>query len=180
MFDAEFWQSISESVSRLLVALLAGAIIGFEREWRARTAGLRTHILVAIGAATYMMVSEEIIETFTLRSEELQMDPLRTVAGLVGGVGFLGAGAIVQARGNVRGLTTAASIWMVAALGMAAGVGAYRTVTLASLVVIIVLIPLRLLEKKLRHNRKGRRNKRRKRANNAQSARSSATDITDT
>lgn len=162
MFDVDLWHLVSEQLTRLLVALAAGAIIGFEREWRARTAGLRTHILVAIGAATYMMVSEEIIESFVEGSIDLQMDPLRTVAGLVGGVGFLGAGAIVQARGNVRGLTTAASIWMTAALGMAAGVGAYRTVSLASLVVIVVLIPLRFVEKKLLHTRKRRHRKRRK------------------
>jgi len=154
MFDEEAWGSISQQLISLLVAMAAGAVIGFERDWRDRTAGLRTHILVAIGAATYMMVSEQIILSYATEAA-VRMDPLRTVGGLVGGIGFLGAGAIVQARGNVRGLTTAASIWMTAALGMAAGVGAYQTLMLASLVVLIVLIPLRFLENKLRAHRHG-------------------------
>jgi putative Mg2+ transporter-C (MgtC) family protein len=102
-----------------------------------------------------MMVSEQIILSHATADAAGGMDPLRTVAGLVGGIGFLGAGAIVQGRGSVRGLTTAASIWMTAALGIAAGVEAYQTLTLAFLVVLVVLIPLRFLEKKMRAHRHG-------------------------
>lgn len=137
--------SVSEQAVRLLVAVLAGAAIGFERQLRDKAAGLRTHILVAVGAATYLIMSAQVA------SENNQpnlppLDPLRVVGGLIGGIGFLAAGVIIEQRGNVRGLTTAASLWLTAALGAGAGLGQYALVGLAVIITLLVLWPIQLFE----------------------------------
>lgn len=135
-----------EQVLRLVVAMAVGAVIGFERELRDKSAGLRTHILVAIGSATYMIIAEEIVATAHGSSELLRIDPMRAVEGLIGGIGFLGAGAIIQERRKIRGMTTAANLWMTAALGASAGLGFYRSTGLALAAVFLVLVPVRYVE----------------------------------
>ena len=109
----------------VLASLLCGAI-GFERETRDQPAGFRTHILLGLGAALFTLVSAYGFEPFTraaLGSGGLQFDPTRIAAQIIAGVGFLGAGAIIRQGGDVRGLTTAASLWAVSAIGMAVGAG---------------------------------------------------------
>jgi len=126
-----------EAVLRLLLAAFLGAIIGFQREWVHKPAGLRTHILISLGSALFTVVS---IMGFTGT-----VDPARVAAGVVTGVGFLGAGVIFRGmRGDIPvvGLTTAASIWVSAAIGIAAGAGMYLIATVvAVLTLIILLIP---------------------------------------
>ena len=137
--------SILELVLRLLAAVAAGAAVGLEREIRDKDAGMRTHILVAVGAATYLIMSAEV----ALAASEPgtpPLDPLRVVGGLIGGIGFLAAGVIIEQRGNVRGLTTAASLWLTAALGAAAGLGQYVLVGLAVVITLLVLWPIQLFE----------------------------------
>lgn len=119
---------------RVLIAAALGAALGLEREWRGKEAGLRTNTLIAIGAALFTVVSV----MFT-------GDPARVAAQVVTGVGFLGAGAIMRTGANVQGLTTAAMIWVNAAIGVAAGAGYIRLAVLCAaitLVAMLALIPL--------------------------------------
>ena len=118
-------------VVRLLVAGLMGALIGYDRERVASPAGLRTHILVALGAALFVIVP--------VQAGFSADDISRVVQGLVAGIGFLGAGAILKQEATVRGLTTAASIWLTAAIGMAAGLGQLVTALVATVFGLVVL-----------------------------------------
>jgi putative Mg2+ transporter-C (MgtC) family protein len=123
-----------EMVLRLLLASVLGAIIGYQRERSKKPAGLRTHILIGLGAALFTVVS---VYGFGGNS-----DPSRVAAGIVAGIGFLGAGVIFRAmRADVpMGLTTAASVWVTAAIGMAAGVGLYLIATIVAVIALLVLM----------------------------------------
>ncbi len=134
-----------EIVLRMLLAVILGGLVGFERESHNRPAGFRTHILVCTGSALVMMVSsygfvDKIVVGF-------EADPGRIAAGVVTGIGFLGAGTIMQQRGSIRGLTTAASIWVVSGIGLAVGVGFYFGAILTTLVVLTSLFLLGRIEK---------------------------------
>lgn len=134
-----------------LAALLAG-LVGAEREWTGKAAGLRTHMLIAVGAALLTDVSIGIGDRFAAGSAA--WDPGRISAQIVSGVGFLGAGTIIQARGGVRGLTTAAGLWVAAALGLAIGASFYVEAAVTTAVLLIILIAFRPLENRLlRRNR---------------------------
>ncbi len=122
-----------EMVLRLLLAVGLGALIGLEREHAKKAAGLRTHLLVCVGAALFTIAS---IYGFGEGA-----DAARVAAGVVAGIGFLGAGAIISTRGGLlAGLTTAASIWAVAAIGLAAGAGLYIPATVATVIIVIILM----------------------------------------
>ena len=113
------------SLLRLCLSLIAGGLIGFERESRRQPAGLRTHILISVGSTLLMLLSIYIPQHyFDMKSG----DPGRIAAQVVSGIGFLGAGAIIKLGNNVKGLTTAASIWVVAGIGLALGAGLYPIV----------------------------------------------------
>ncbi|MBW3600026.1 MAG: MgtC/SapB family protein [Planctomycetes bacterium] len=115
-----------ETIGRLLLATACGAAIGWEREWSRKSAGLRTHMLVAVGAAAFMLGAVRFTESPPPgASGNLDLDPTRVIQGIVGGIGFLGAGAILHSRGSVKGLTTAAGIWLMGAVGVACGLGYY-------------------------------------------------------
>lgn len=141
--SAEFWDIV---VKVGLSALLAG-LVGAEREWTGKAAGLRTHMLIAVGAALLTDVSVDIGDRFAIRSGA--WDPGRISAQIVSGVGFLGAGTIIQARGGVRGLTTAAGLWVAAALGLAVGARFYAEATVTSVVLFGILVLLRPVENRL-------------------------------
>jgi putative Mg2+ transporter-C (MgtC) family protein len=129
-----------------VVAGVLGGAIGAEREIRERDAGLRTHLLVGVGAALFTIVSAYAWADFNFSSRNgVTYDPTRIAAQIVTGIGFLGAGAIIRQGLSVRGLTTAASLWVVAAIGMAAGAGYYSGAVLATVVVLVSLWPLRIL-----------------------------------
>jgi putative Mg2+ transporter-C (MgtC) family protein len=132
--------SDAELTQRLLTAALLGAILGFERELRQKSAGLRTNILITIGSALFTLMSYE------LASEVPGADPGRVAAQIVTGIGFLGAGAIMRTRGGVQGLTTAATVWVNAAVGVAAGGGEYHLAFIATAVTVAVLLVLHPLE----------------------------------
>lgn len=117
---------------RLTVGLILGALIGFERELHRQPAGFRTHSLVSLGAALFTVVS-----AFGFAGE--MVDPTRIAAQIVSGIGFIGAGTILQYRGHIRGLTTAASLWSVAAIGTAAGAGLYIVAVIGTVLILIVL-----------------------------------------
>jgi putative Mg2+ transporter-C (MgtC) family protein len=129
-----------ELTVRLVVALLLGGVIGWERELGRMPAGFRTHALVSLGSAIFTVISAH---AFTGPGS----DPTRIAAQVVSGIGFLGGGAILHYGGTVRGLTTAASLWSVAAVGMAAGAGLYVVAVLGSVLVIIGLEVFQRLER---------------------------------
>lgn len=133
-------------VARLLLASLLGALIGLEREIHGRTAGFRTHLLVSLGAALFVVVSISFYRLFGNfgGSGPVGVDPGRVAAQVVVGIGFLGGGAIIKEQAAVRGLTTAACLWVAAAVGVACGVGLY---TLAVAVTVISLASLVVLKK---------------------------------
>jgi putative Mg2+ transporter-C (MgtC) family protein len=129
-----------EVLLRLFVAAALGGAIGFERELRERQAGLRTHLVVSVGAALFTLVS-----AYGFKSFDGKVDPTRIAAQIVSGIGFLGAGAIIRQGLSVRGLTTAASLWLVAAIGMAAGAGYWDGALIATLGALLTLGPLRVV-----------------------------------
>jgi putative Mg2+ transporter-C (MgtC) family protein len=136
-----------ELTLRLVVASVLGAAIGIERELREREAGLRTHLLVALGAAIFTIVSAfgfaDVLRAST-PSVLARLDPSRIAAQIVSGIGFLGAGAIIRQGLSVRGLTTAASLWIAAAVGMAAGAGMYTMSVIGTVIAVVALGPLRI------------------------------------
>ena len=135
-----------ESLLRLSLAAVLGGMIGVERELREREAGLRTHLLVALGSALFTIVGAYGFHAFLDSGESVvRADPTRVAAQIVTGIGFLGAGAIIRQGFSVRGLTTAATLWVVAAVGLAAGAGYYSAAVITTAVVLIALWPLRIL-----------------------------------
>jgi putative Mg2+ transporter-C (MgtC) family protein len=133
-------------VLRLAVAAALGGAIGVERELRDREAGIRTHLLVSLGSALFTIVSAYGFHAFLASGANVvRADPTRIAAQIVTGIGFLGAGAIIREGLSIRGLTTAATLWVVAAIGMACGAGWYWAAVVATLLTIIALGPLRIV-----------------------------------
>ena len=131
-----------DMISRLLLAMVFGGAIGYVREIKKKAAGLRTHTLVCLGSAIFTIVS--IMMTKGVPGS----DPSRIAASVVTGIGFIGAGTIFQTDSRVRGLTTAASIWICAAIGLAVGAGLYTLSTIATVLALIVIQMLQAVEKK--------------------------------
>lgn len=146
----------SELVIRLVVAAILGGVIGFERERKSWVAGLRTHMLASVGAALIMIVSSFGFAD-ALHADHVVLDPSRMAAQVVSGIGFLGAGAILLRGEVVRGLTTAASLWVVAAIGLAVGGGMYMAAIVATIIILLVLVALKPLERRFVTDRQQRR-----------------------
>jgi putative Mg2+ transporter-C (MgtC) family protein len=139
-----------EALLRLALAAALGGAIGIERELREREAGLRTHLLVALGSALFTIVSAYGFHAFlSSGASVVRADPTRIAAQIVTGIGFLGAGAIIRQGLSVRGLTTAATLWVVAAIGLAVGAGYYSGALITTGIVLLALWPLRLLAYKV-------------------------------
>jgi putative Mg2+ transporter-C (MgtC) family protein len=136
-----------ESMVQVLVAAVLGGLIGLEREWRGRDAGLRTNMLIAMGSCLFTVIS---IHGFPLQGSAAQ-DTARVAAQVVTGVGFLGAGALIHTRSHTKGLTSAATIWMVAAIGMAVGVQAYALAIFTSVILLVILRFLQPISKRIAH-----------------------------
>ena len=138
--------SASEIVLRIALAAVLGGAIGAEREIREREAGLRTHLLVSVGAALFTLVSAYAWQDFGFSLQSgVTLDPTRISAQIVTGIGFLGAGAIIRQGLSVRGLTTAATLWVVAAIGLASGAGYYWAAVVTTTLVLVSLWPLRIM-----------------------------------
>ena len=138
---------LAEILARLALAAGLGGAIGIERELRDRYAGLRTHLLVSLGSALFTLVSAYAWTGFKFGSG-VSYDPTRIAAQVVTGIGFLGAGAIMRQGISVHGLTTAATLWMAAAIGMTAATGYYSAAVLATVLSLVVLWPLRIFERR--------------------------------
>ncbi len=130
-------------VIRLLAAVLLGALIGYERELRAKNAGVRTHIMVALGAALFMIISQ-----YGFPGAD-KFDAARIAAGVVTGIGFIGGGIIMKRKHDVSGLTTAASLWVTGAVGLSAGCGMYEVAILSTVLVLACLEALSIFSFKL-------------------------------
>jgi putative Mg2+ transporter-C (MgtC) family protein len=138
--------SWNEALLRLALAAVLGGLIGVERELRERQAGLRTHLLVAVGSALFTIVGAYGFHDFLVSGGVIvRTDPTRIAAQIVTGIGFLGAGAIIRQGLSVRGLTTAATLWVVAAVGLAAGAGYYSGAVITTALVLLALWPLRII-----------------------------------
>jgi putative Mg2+ transporter-C (MgtC) family protein len=152
MFD---WQHITWELARLLLAATVGAAIGFEREAHGQAAGLRTFILVTVGACLMMMLSlemEEIHRHLAVDQSVVRLDPARIASYAIASMGFLGAGAIITGKGSVRGLTTAAGLWLATGLGLAIGAGYLIPALFAAGISLIILYGLRLIKKVFAHD----------------------------
>jgi putative Mg2+ transporter-C (MgtC) family protein len=137
--------NLTGDISAILLAVCCGAAIGLERQLKHKPAGLRTNILICLGAAVFTIISERMAG---------DKDAItRIAAQIVTGVGFLGAGAVIQDRGGIHGLTTAATIWLVASVGMACGAKLYLLAVISTIITIIVLLGLGQLEKFFRHSK---------------------------
>jgi len=147
------WGWTAEAIARLCFASIAGGLIGLERELRGREAGFRTNLLVCLGSSLVMIVSLRIpmSDHWTEHGAGLNIvsDPARIAYGVMTGIGFLGAGAIIRDRGTVRGVTTAASLWCVTAIGLGLGSGVYTLCLAATTMVVLVLWLLEYVQEKL-------------------------------
>jgi len=134
-----------EFIIRIFIAGVLGGLIGLEREYRAKEAGIRTHFLVALGSALFMIISQYGFEGVTAG----RFDVSRVAAQVVTGIGFIGAGTIIFQKNAVRGLTTAAGLWVTAAIGMACGGGLYVLAAVASIIVLIILEAMHFVLEKI-------------------------------
>jgi putative Mg2+ transporter-C (MgtC) family protein len=135
-------------VTRLGLATLFGMIIGLEREWRQKPAGLRTHMLVSLASAAFTIITFELFQASLEMAPDSKGDPVRVIEGVIAGVAFLGAGTIIQGRGEVKGLTTGASIWLAGATGLACGGGYYVIAGITVGLAVVILAVLGLLQRK--------------------------------
>jgi putative Mg2+ transporter-C (MgtC) family protein len=149
MFD------IGTVFGRLLIAAILSGFIGWERERRGRPAGLRTHLLVCMGVTLMMLVSEHIFVNYQGYKNDsvLRIDPARIAAQVVTGIGFLGAGTIMRSRASIRGLTTAASLWLVAGIGLAVGSGFILPAVFATVIAIATLILIPFIERGMKKDK---------------------------
>lgn len=136
-----------DAIGRLCLAVLAGATIGWERQRADKPAGLRTHMLVALGSAVFVVAT--LAFTDNSNSDSVKIGASRVVAAIIGGVGFLGAGTILESRGTVHGITTAATIWIAAGVGVASGLGLPVLAFSAVLLSLVTLIFVGVLEERL-------------------------------
>ena len=128
---------------RLSMAVLLGGIIGWEREIKARAAGLRTHMLISLAAAVFTLVAMELVDFSHINEDQQRTDPLRLIEAVTAGVAFLAAGSIVINKGSVRGITTGASMWLCGAIGLCCGMGDLRLALLATGLALVVLYLIR-------------------------------------
>ncbi len=143
---------------QLLAAALLGGAIGLEREYWRKAAGLRTHMLVSLGACLFTILSREAFNSFIGKTS---YDPSRIAANIIVGIGFIGAGVIIQTKGGIKGITTAAGIWLAAAIGMAIGCHFYAIALFTTLIAVVILVIARGYERRFRELVKNKKEKRR-------------------
>ncbi|MBU2873006.1 MgtC/SapB family protein [Marinobacter salexigens] len=137
MFDTEI--PVLDMFIRLLAAAGLALVLGLEREFRGKAAGLRSHMLVSLGASAFIIMGMHILFATAEGDPSASIDPTRIVEGVIGGIGFLGAGSIIQSRGNIQGITTGASIWMAGAIGVACGLGIFALAGMVTLMALIIM-----------------------------------------
>ncbi|WP_414832617.1 MgtC/SapB family protein [Afifella sp. YEN Y35] len=135
--------------ARLILAAVLGAILGLEREWQAKPAGLRTHMVTALAAATFAVLTLEIVALYEGAGDNVRSDPIRLIDSITAGVAFLAAGVILHARGRVEGLTTGAGMWLSGAIGAAAGLGYGIIAMLGAGIGLFIILALRIVSAKV-------------------------------
>ena len=143
----QFFISNSDFILRLVIALLLGAFIGVERFWVHKEAGIKTHALVSMGSALFVIISEIIVQKYSGISG---LNPIMMDSNIIIGIGFLGAGSIIFQNSRLRGLTTAGGLWLTAGIGMAAGFGLYGLAAISTVLVLLILIVIFIIEKPIR------------------------------
>nr|WP_221275679.1 MgtC/SapB family protein [Marinobacter oulmenensis] len=134
---------------RLLAATGLALVLGLEREIRGKAAGLRSHMLVSLGASAFVITGLHILFATAEGDPSARIDPTRIVEGVIGGIGFLGAGSIIQSRGNIQGITTGASIWMAGAIGVACGIGNIALAGMVTVMALIIMVVLGRFEREV-------------------------------
>lgn len=142
--DMQFLETLQLLWPKLLVALLCGGLIGLERELKSKAAGIKTNMLICVGATLYTAIS--IVMASAETGAGIKGDPARIAAQIVSGIGFLGGGAILQSKENIVGLTTAATIWLVAAIGVWIGMGQLVVAICVTLLIVVVLVSVTVFE----------------------------------
>jgi len=140
---------ILEMAIRLSAAALLALFLGLERELRGKPAGLRTHMLVSLGAAGFMLIAMEVLFATATGDPSARIDPTRVIEGVIGGIGFLGAGSIIQSRGSVHGITTGAAIWTAGAIGLACGLGNFILASMITALAVVITVILGLFEREV-------------------------------
>ncbi|GAB3795934.1 MgtC/SapB family protein [Virgibacillus kimchii] len=154
IIEQVFTEDFNTMIIRILIALVLSGLIGFEREVKRHFAGFRTHILVGVGACLMMLLSLFGFEAFIVTYDNVRFDPARIPSYVISGIGFLGAGTIIVYGGTIRGLTTAASIWAVAGIGLVVGAGMYAAAVFTTMVILISLIFLNNFENLFIHKKR--------------------------
>lgn len=139
---------LTDMIIRLVAAAGLASIIGLERELNNRPAGLRTHMLVALGSAAFLLVGYEILFATATGDPSARIDPTRIVEGVIGGIGFLGAGSIIQSRGSVHGITTGAAIWIAGAIGVSCATGNLVLACLVTAIALVIVLVMGFFEHK--------------------------------
>lgn len=134
-----------EFTIRIFIAALLGGLIGLEREYRAKEAGFRTHFLVALGSSLFMVLSQYGFDAILSNTVNVSLDPSRIASQVVSGIGFIGAGIIIFQKNVIRGLTTAAGLWVTSAIGMTCGAGLYILATATTILVLLCLEVLNVI-----------------------------------
>lgn len=145
-FGHTTWLPFSVIAARLMLAAVLGSLVGIEREWRNRPAGLRTHILVCLSTAAIAILTIEITHVDVFDGHEIRIDPIRLVEATTAGVAFLAAGLIFFAKGEVHGLTTGAGMWLAGCIGLAVGLGFWQIAVLATVLALVVLGVLQFID----------------------------------
>lgn len=155
MFETEI--PVLDMLARLGAAAVLALFLGLERELRGKPAGLRSHMLVSLGAAGFMLVGMDILFATAEGDPSARIDPTRIVEGVIGGIGFLGAGSIIRSGGTIQGITTGAAIWTAGAIGVSCGVGNFVLATMITVFALIVVAILGRFEHEMIPNgREGR------------------------
>lgn len=147
--------SLLDMFARLGVAASLALVLGLERELRGKAAGLRSHMLVALGAAAFLIVGLEILHATAEGDPSARIDPTRIVEGVIGGIGFLGAGSIIRSGASVHGITTGASIWLAGAIGVASGVDNFPLAGMVTIMALVIISVLGAIERFLPGHRSG-------------------------
>ena len=147
MFDSEI--PLLDMFTRLVVAAGLALVLGLERELRGKAAGLRSHMLVSLGSAAFILIGMDILFATATGDPSARIDPTRIVQGVTGGIGFLGAGTIIQSRGSIQGITTGASIWISGAIGVACGIGNLALAGMVTVLALLIMVALGRFERQL-------------------------------
>ncbi|WP_295886209.1 MgtC/SapB family protein [uncultured Thiohalocapsa sp.] len=146
--DIETEIPVAQMAIRLGAAVLLGLILGLEREVRGKAAGLRTHMLVALGSASFMLAGLEVMYATAAGDPSARIDPTRVIEGVIGGIGFLGAGSIIRGSGSIEGITTGAGIWAAGSIGVACGFGNLILAGMVTGLALVIVVLLGLIERR--------------------------------